>query len=159
MMSEMQLSPSSLDMLSQWEPSDRTGTSFFSGLENKMHTVRLMGGGHWLESDAHMYFEHQRKILDEARRRFGPLKIFVDVRDWVVEGPDSATVFQDMNRELYKADDRLVAVVKSFSYKRHARTALCAGKLEVFVSINAAEAWLHACSSPPPGYAPFNSMQ
>jgi len=147
MMSEMQLSPSSLDMLSQWEPSERTGTTFFSGLENRSHTVRIMGGGAWLESDAHMYFQHQRKILDEARRRFGPLKIFVDIRDWVVSGPDSATVFQAMNSELYRPDDRLVALVKSFSYKQHARTALCAGKLEVFVSAGAAEAWLHACST------------
>lgn len=131
-----------LDMLTRWEPSHFYEAGFYSGLDNPSHTIRVMGSGIWREQHAALYFEQQKKIVDRARHRFGPLKILFDVRNWVVENPQSALQFQNVNQELYHPDDRLVAVVKSVSDKEHPRTALRGKNTEVFTSLTDAETWL-----------------
>jgi hypothetical protein len=138
--------PLALDMLVRWEPQGASRAAFYSGLDMACGTVRVMGAGIWREADADLYFTQQRRIIEEARTRFGAVKVFFDVRDWVVENPQSAIQFQDMNSEIYHADDRLAAVVTSSVSKQHPRTALTVGQREVFVSMNAAETWLQAYS-------------
>jgi hypothetical protein len=136
--------PSGLDLLVRWEASPLRPASFFCGIDNASQTVRVMGGGIWRDADAQRYFDQQRKIVDEARRRFGALRISFDVREWVVESPRSVLQFQDMNREIYRDEDRLVALVKSSVDKQHPRAALAVGTREAFVSTRAAELWLQA---------------
>lgn len=138
--------PSSLEMLVVWEPSAKSRAAFYSGLDMISGTVRVMGAGIWSEADAERYFLHQRAIVAAARRQFGPLKVFYDVRHWVVEGPHSAIQFQAANSQIYQPDDRLVSVVASSLQKKHPRTALNVGMLETFLSTNAAETWLQAYS-------------
>jgi hypothetical protein len=140
------LPPDSLEMLAVWEPSATSQAAFYSGLDMASGTVRVMGAGIWREADADRYFLHQRAIVTEARRRFGALKVFFDVRHWVVEGPHSATQFQDANSQIYRPDDRLVSVVASSLDKKHPRTALSVGAPESFLSLSAAETWLQAYS-------------
>ncbi len=140
-------SPSTLDMLVRWEPAGLNKAGFYAGLDDDSRTVRVMGGGIWREADAELYFVQQRRIIEEARRRFGPLKVFFDVRNWMVENPQSALQFQQMNSEIYREDDRLVAVVTSSLSKQHPRTALGVGIREAFVSMHAAETWLQAYST------------
>ena len=135
-----------LDMLTRWEPSRADAAGFYSGLDNAAHTVRVMGSGVWLGRHADRYFEQQRRIVDQARRRFGPLKAFFDVRNWVVENPQSALQFQDMNSELYRPEDRLVAIVRSSADREHPRTALRGKNTEVFTSPGAGESWLQAAA-------------
>ncbi len=135
---------SALDMLTRWEPSRSDEAGFHSGLDNAARTVRVMGSGIWRDHHAELYFDQQKRIVDQARRRFGPLKIMFDVRNWVVENPQSALQFQNVNEELYHPDDRLVAIVRSASDKPHPKTALRGENTEVFTSRNAAELWLHA---------------
>lgn len=139
--------PIDLDLLVTWDQSRPTQAGFYSGLDEDTRTVRVMGAGIWHESDAQRYFDQQRAIVDEARRRFGSLKVFFDVRDWIVENPQSALQFQDMNSEIYRPEDRLVAVVNSSLGKRHPRTALGVGNREAFISMSAAETWLQAYST------------
>jgi hypothetical protein len=136
-----------LDMFVQWTKSSRSQAAFHSGIEDANGTVRVMGAGVWREADADLYFEQQRRIVDEARRRFGPLKVFFDVREWIVENPQSAIQFQQMNAEIYKPEDRLVAVVTSSVDKEPPRVALSVGTREVFISMKAAETWLQAYST------------
>lgn len=140
--------PDDLEMLAAWEPSVLTQATFISGLDMTTGTVRVMGAGIWREADAERYFLHQRRIVDAARKRFGALKVFFDVRDWVVEGPHSAEQFQSANAQIYLPEDRLVSVVASSLHKRHPRTALSVGAPESFLSMNAAETWLQAYSGP-----------
>jgi hypothetical protein len=135
-----------LDLFVQWGPSAPGMSAFSSGIDVCTNTVRVMGAGIWREADADAYFEKQRRIIEEARRRFGPLRAFYDVRDWVVESPDSAMMFQTMNGEIFKPEDRIVAVVKSSVDKEPPRVALSAGHREVFISMTAAETWLQAYS-------------
>jgi len=142
----MSWSTNKLEMLARWTPSVQTKAGFSAGLEEATRTVRVMGSGIWHQQDADLYFEQQRRVVEEARRRYGPLKVFFDVRRWVVENPQSALQFQDMNAELYGPGDRLVAVVNTFAAKQYPRTALSVGNREVFVSLAAAESWLQARS-------------
>lgn len=146
-MDTLLLPSTDLDMLVTWNDARLLRAGFYSGLDVATRTVRVMGSGIWHEDEAQRYFDQQRRIVDEARRRFGPLKVFFDVREWVVENPQSALQFQDMNNELYRAEDRLVAVVKSSAGKRHPRTALGSGNREAFISMAAAETWLQAFSA------------
>lgn len=141
------LPPDMLDLAVKWDAALSTQATFHTGLDNASCTVRVAGGGIWSGDDAQRYFDSQRRIIDVARRRFGPLKVFYDVREWVVEHPDSALQFQRMNREIYRPEDRLVAVVKSSIDKVHPRTALAVGTRESFISVHAAETWLQAYSS------------
>ncbi|MDO6414881.1 hypothetical protein Q4F19_10860 [Sphingomonas sp. BIUV-7] len=136
--------PKTLDLLVQWDVSHLRKASFQCGLDNACATVRVVGGGVWREADAQLYFTQQRRIIDEARRRFGALRVLFDVRDWVVENPQSVLQFQAMNAEIYKPEDRLAAVVRSSVDKQHPRAALAVGTREVFISANAAETWLQA---------------
>lgn len=138
--------PADLHLLAAWEQAHPRQAGFLAGLDERTRTVRVMGAGVWHEEDALRYFDQQIRIVAEARRRFGTLKVFFDVRDWIVEGPHSALQFQDMNNEIYTPDDRLVAVVRSSSGKQHPRTALGAGNRGAFISISAAETWLQAYS-------------
>ena len=134
--------PKPLDLLVQW-PASLSSASFVSGLDNETRTVRVTGGGIWRRADADRYFEQQRYIVDEARRRFGALRVSFDVRGWIVENPDSALQFQGMNAEIYRPEDRLVALVSCSALKPHPRTALGPGS-QVFISDHAAETWLQA---------------
>jgi hypothetical protein len=138
--------PAGLDLFVQWEPSSTSVAAFHSGLDLETRTVRVMGAGVWHEDDAALYFDQQRRIIDEARRRFGPLRVFFDVRSWIVENEQSALQFQHMNAEIYRPEDRLVAVVNASVDKKHPRVALGVGTREAFVSMNAAETWLQAYS-------------
>ena len=147
LMSDLSCSSNTLEMLSHWEPSARSQAAFSSGLDATTRSVRVMGAGVWHSDDVQKYFDDQRRIVEEARRRFGPLRIFFDVRNWVVENPQSAIQFQPMNAEIYQPGDRIVALVHSFASKQHARTALSVGNREVFVSVKAAETWLQACTA------------
>lgn len=137
----------SLDMLVQWEPSKAGEAAFYSGLDNFSGTLRIMGAGSWNAADADRYFDVQRKLIATARARFGSLKAFFDVRDWVVDSPMAALQFQAINAELHHPDDRIVAVVRASVEKQHPRTALSVGNREVFLSVNAAETWLQAYSA------------
>lgn len=148
-MTGMILPTASLDMFVRWEPLLGNRASFLSGLDNDTGTIRMVGGGVWRPADAHRYFDHQRPIIEQARRRFGPLKILMDVRGWVVENPDSVSQFQDINTELFDPEDRLAAVVQTSANKQHSRDAIAVGIREAFVSPSAAETWLHAYSSGP----------
>lgn len=139
--------PIDLDMLVRWDQSRPTQAGFHSGIDIASRTVRVVGSGIWREDDAQRYFDQQRKVIEEARLRFGFIKVFFDVRDWIVESPQSALQFQDMNAELYKEEDRLAAVVRSSLAKQHPRTALGSGSREAFISMRAAETWLQAYSS------------
>jgi hypothetical protein len=139
--------PGALEMRIQWKPTATRRATFASGLDLLSRTVRMQGGGVWKEDDAARYFDEQKHVLDEARKRFGPLKVFVDLRDWIVESPDSAFQFQEGNRRIFTAGDRIVAVVKSSILKPHPRAALSVGSPEVFVSMEAAETWLQAYSN------------
>lgn len=136
-----------LEMLARWEPSSPGQAAFHSGIEIETGTVRVMGAGVWRKADADLYFDQQRRIIETARRRFGPLKVFFDVREWVVENEQSALQFQHMNNEIYKPEDRLVALVKSSLNKEHPRIALGIGNREAFMSMTAAETWLQAYSA------------
>jgi hypothetical protein len=138
---------SALDMLARWVPSRMNDAGFHSGLDNPSHTVRVMGCGIWRENHAELYFDQQKRIVDEARRRFGTLSVLFDVRNWVVENAQSALQFQAVNAELYHPDDRLAAVVRSATDKEHPRIALRGDNTEVFTSRRAAETWLHASGS------------
>jgi hypothetical protein len=139
--------PTSLDMFTHWGQSNLGEAEFSSGLDNDSCTVRVVGGGSWMKADADRYFDEQRKIIDNARSRFGALKVFFDVRDWVADSPHSPLQFQAMNAEIYLPTDRLVAVVRASVDKQHPRTALSMGNLEVFISTHAAELWLQAYST------------
>jgi hypothetical protein len=136
-----------LDLLIQWQPSYLRQAAFSCGIDNESRTVRVMGGGIWREADAQLYYDHQMRIVREARSRFGKLKVLFDVRDWVVECPQSVVQFQDMNREIYRAEDRLAAIVKSSVDKQSPREALAVGTREAFISSSAAETWLQAYST------------
>lgn len=133
-----------LDMHVVWNSSEGQGAGFSSGIDPRHQTIRVMGSGRWNEADAERYFVDQGPIVAEARRRYGQVKVFFDVRAWVVENPQSATQFQEYNRKLYRPEDRLVAVVATSIAKQHPRTALCVGSPECFVSMSAAEMWLQA---------------
>lgn len=137
---------SHLDMLTRWAPVSPGRSAFHTGIDNATGTLRCVGSGIWHPQDADRYFSAQRKIIDEARRRFGAVKLFCDIRQWVVENPDSALQFQAMNAEMYRPEDRLVTVVNSCVDKQHPRAAFVVGNLEVFLSMNAAETWLQAYS-------------
>jgi hypothetical protein len=143
-MSPIRIPSPSLDLLVQWEPSQRSQAGFHTGLDNVTGTVRVMGSGIWSAPDAELYYIQQRRIVDEARRRFGNVKAFYDVRGWVVESPESVEQFIAMNKEIYRPEDRLVAVVDSSVAKPHPRAALAVGQRESFLSMSAAETWLQA---------------
>ncbi|PZU07520.1 hypothetical protein [Sphingomonas sp.] len=145
-MAALFMPPPKLDMMVQWRPSHLRTATFVCGLDNATGTVRCTGGGIWREADAQLYFDQQTKIVAEARRRFGALRVFIDVRDWVVENEQSVLQFCAMNAQIYSAADRLAAIVKSSADKQHPRTALAVGIRESFVSPNAAEMWLQAYS-------------
>jgi hypothetical protein len=138
------ISISRLDMLVQWERSNRDQAGFYSGIDLAARTVRVMGSGIWRQSDADRYFDHQQRMIDEARRRYGPLRVSFDVREWIVEDERSALQFQTMNMEIYRPEDRLVALVSSSINKEHPRVALAVGTREAFLSPKAAETWLQA---------------
>jgi hypothetical protein len=146
-MSSLSRPPNKLDLLVQWQPSHIRQAAFHSGIDNASQTVRVMGGGIWRHADAQLYYDHQMRIVREARLRFGTLKVLFDVRDWVVECPQSVEQFQKMNREIYRAEDRLAAIVKSSVDKQNPREALAVGTREAFISSNAAETWLQAYSA------------
>ncbi|MDO7844430.1 hypothetical protein [Sphingomonas immobilis] len=143
-MSAIQMPTIALDHFVQWEPSHRSQAAFSAGLDDATQTVRVRGGGIWYGPDAELYFIQQRRIVEEARRRYGVLKAFYDVRCWVVENPDSVLQFTAMNSEIYRPEDRLVAVVESSVAKPHPRAALAVGQRESFLSLSAAETWLQA---------------
>jgi hypothetical protein len=145
-MSKLISPTTALDQFVKWEPLCSGRASFFSGVDNDTGTIRMAGGGIWCPEDARRYFEHQRPIIEMARRRFGTLKVFMDIRDWVVENAESVLQFQDFNAELFRPDDRLAAVVRSSIDKQNSRDAIAIGDREAFVSPNAAETWLHAYS-------------
>jgi hypothetical protein len=137
--------PIELDLHVCWSP--KPGDAVFSsGIDNDTGTVRVVGGGIWRVPDAERYFTQQRRIVDEARRRFGALKVFFDVRGWIVESPQSALQFQEVNARLYRPEDRLASLVNSSLFKQHPRTALGVGNRESFMSAHAAETWLQAYS-------------
>jgi hypothetical protein len=145
-MLEWNRKPGDLDLLVQWQARGEGAAHFSAALDNRAGTVRVVGGGLWQRDDVERYLADQRRVVAAARARFGPLKVFFDVRDWVVENEASATQFQDANGQLYLPSDRLAAMVASSLYKPYPRTALRAGNPESFVSRNAAETWLHAYS-------------
>jgi hypothetical protein len=136
-----------LDMLTHWRPLRPHDAGFHSGLDNVAHTIRVMGSGIWREQHAARYFDQQKRIVDQARRQFGSLKVLFDVRNWVVENPESSIQFQNVNRELYHPDDRLAAVVRCENDKSHPRTALQGKNTEVFTSLSDAEAWLQCTAT------------
>lgn len=135
-----------LDMVVKWEPMRSGQATFFSGIDNDTGTIRMVGQGIWRPADAQRYFDQQRWILEQARRRFGALKVFMDLRGWVVEDSSSVLQFDGINRELFRPEDRLAAIVGSSVDKKHSRDALAVGTREAFVSPNAAEIWLQAYS-------------
>jgi hypothetical protein len=145
-MSSLITPASKLDLWVQWQRSHLRQAAFTCGIDNESQTVRVMGGGIWREADAQLYFDHQTRIIKEARIRFGDLKVLFDVRDWVVECPQSVVQFQKMNREIYRPGDRLAAIVKSSVDKQNPREALAVGTREAFISSSAAETWLQAYS-------------
>lgn len=136
-----------MDIFIYWEPLRAGGASFLSGIDNETGTIRMTGGGIWQPSDAQRYFDQQRRVIEQARRRFGCLKICMDVRAWVVEDSHSVEQFQNMNSELYAPHDRFAALVKSSADKQHARDAVPVGIREAFLSPGAAEVWLQAHST------------
>lgn len=133
-----------LDMLVRWEPSSKSRAAFSSGVDNSSGTIRMTGSGIWRPADARRYFDQQRHIIEQARRRFGPLKILMDLRGWIVEDPASVLQFEGINSELFRPDDRLAAVVGTSVDKKHSREALAVGIREAFISPGAAETWLQA---------------
>jgi hypothetical protein len=134
-------------MFVKWEPMVSGLASFLSGIDNDTGTIRMVGGGVWRPADALRYFDQHQKVIDQARRRFGKLKIFMDIREWVVENPASVSQVQSFNCELFQPEDRLAAVVRSSVDKQHSRDAIAVGTREAFVSFNAAETWLQAYSA------------
>jgi hypothetical protein len=145
-MSPLMLPSNQLDLFVEWQPSHLRKATFRCGIDNESQTVRVKGGGTWREADAQLYFDHQARIIREARIRFGDLKVLYDVRDWVVECPESVAQFQAINREIYRPGDRLAAIVKSSVDKQNPREALAVGTREAFISSSAAETWLQAYS-------------
>ena len=133
---------SALDMLTRWEPSRISEAGFYSGIDNEAQTIRVMGSGPWRKQNAELYFEQQQRIVTCARSRFDRLKVVFDVRNWLVENQQSALQFQEMNKELYRHDDFLAAVVRTVADKAAPRTALQGNNTEVFTSVNEAEFWL-----------------
>lgn len=149
-MAEWNENQGDFELMVQWRASEGGGAHFAAGLDNRCGTVRVVGGGRWGPQDVERYLADQRRVIAEARARFGPLKVFFDVREWVVENEASATQFQDANRQIYQPGDRLAAMVSSSLYKPYPRTALSVGNPESFVSRNAAETWLQAYSPEAP---------
>lgn len=135
-----------LDLYVAWRDVADSTAAFSSGIDAAAQTIRVVGSGCWTADDAARYFADQQPIVEAARSRYQCVKVFFDVREWVVESPQSAIQFQDFNRKLYRPEDRLVAVVASSMAKQHSRTALCVGSPECFVSMSAAETWLQAYS-------------
>jgi hypothetical protein len=139
----------SLDLLAAaWSPSAINQSSFTSGIDITSATVRLSGAGVWTESDVDRYLKCHKPIVDEARRRFGTLKVFCDLRGWIVDRPTSATQFLPANNQIYLPNDRIVAVVSSSICKPHTRSAFSTSIPETFLSMRAAEMWLQAHSVP-----------
>jgi hypothetical protein len=133
-----------LDMLVRWAVADPLQARFWSGIDTATRTIRVMGGGVWHAADADRYFEQQAPIVAEARRRYGAVRAFYDVREWVVQRPQCALQFQERNAALYRPEDRIAALVGSSLCKQHPRTALGTENREVFISPTAAERWLQA---------------
>jgi hypothetical protein len=135
-----------LEMFLKWEPLGPGRATFRSGIDNDTGTILMAGGGIWVPADVQRYFDRQQTIIEQARRRFGTVKVLMDIREWVVENPSSVLQFQGFNTELFRPDDRLAAVVRSSADKQNSRDAIAVGVREAFVSPNAAETWLHAYS-------------
>ncbi|MGV3768433.1 MAG: hypothetical protein ACO1NM_00225 [Sphingobium phenoxybenzoativorans] len=136
----------SLLMHVQWTPSAIGEAEFSSGLDLDTQTVRVSSGGLWTQADAERSLVVHKRIIREARLRFGSVKAMIDLRDVIRPTLESALWFQSTNSEIYREDDRIAVVVKSSVFKIQLRRALMVGTREAFLSMDAAEMWLQAYS-------------
>lgn len=113
-------------------------------IDDSTETIRVVVRGYWSVAETDRYFAQLRAVVIDARRRFGRIKVLLDLRDGMVQSPETVQRIAEMNAAVYQDDDRIAAIVKSSLIKMQMRRIMTAGTREAFISHNAAETWLQA---------------
>lgn len=106
--------------------------------------VRVFGSGMWPEPYARAHFEELDRTLRRLRSRGSPLRVLVDIRDAVVQKPETAQCVSAATNNIYRSCDRIAIVVASSLLKLQIRRSTDTGLHRLFSSYNAAETWLLA---------------
>lgn len=112
--------------------------------DSGVRLIRAYAGGCWSIEETRSYITSLTAFVDGMRSRLGKARVLLDRRDISSQSEAVAGLLAQANGEIFHPDDRLALVVSSNIAKASLRQRMPHAGTKAFLSIDAAETWLHA---------------
>jgi hypothetical protein len=106
--------------------------------------IRVVGQGLWTPDYIDGHFDELRRLITIVRAREGRVLVLVDLTRAPVQSVPTADRIKANTDAIYRADDRIAAVVSSNLAKVQLRDSIDQSYHQMFVSLHAAITWLTA---------------